>query len=105
MILNWEQKWQKITQIAPRATVCMRLPGDWYVSAGMEHAQGEACLIGDYGDGFDPAQAIIDHWNQYADGRPFYVNGKWWVWGHDRFHPTVDPRTIDTPTPTLAKGD
>lgn len=93
--LTWEEKWQAIKIINPSANVCMRRPGNWYVSCGMEHASGECCLVGDYGDADSPESAIDDHWRQYADGRPFFCGNKWHLWNGFMWIESKDPRDKD----------
>lgn len=82
MGVNWEQKLAAIQAIAGEFSsgVMMRRPGDWYVSADMEHALGDGMLIGDYGNGTTPEQAVGAHWKLYGNGQPFKKGDSWFRW-------------------------
>jgi hypothetical protein len=55
----------------------MRKPGDWYVDARMEIKDGSV-LVGAFGNGRTPQEAVDDHWAQYAflpaDKGPIVLN-------------------------------
>lgn len=91
--MNWEQMFEAINALS-LATLRMRKPGDWYVSASTEIKQG-GMLVSAYGNGESPAEAVRDHWKQTAEAssvssplvvsaygknrREFYWNGYRWV--------------------------
>lgn len=78
--MNWEQKLMAIRALDAFAGVEMRKPGDWYVRAQMEHAEGRSCLVGHYGNGVSPEAAVEDHWGQYGDGTPLRTPQGWFRW-------------------------
>lgn len=92
MTMTWEQKFAAIKAIARSATVEMRKPGDWYVGAGMEHADGSSFLIGNYGNGSTPEEAVEDHWRLYGDGTPFKVRDSWFRWNGFMWENSERPR-------------
>lgn len=89
--MAWEQMLLAIKSVCPSAHLEMREPGNWYVSASMEHAQGDSMLVGDYGNGPTPQDAVIDHWQQYGDGRPFLVRDQWLRWNGFMFEKSDRP--------------
>lgn len=95
--ISWEQKFHAIKALCSSATIEMRRPGDWYVSANMEHASGECCLVSDYGNGSSPEAAVRDHWCLYGNGDPFLVsmsdpNCGWFRWNGFMWEHSTDPR-------------
>lgn len=65
--MTWEQKLQAI-QALNETSLHMRKPGDWYVRCGMEVGADNSCvLIGRYGNGNTPQEAVEDHWKIYTD--------------------------------------
>lgn len=89
--MTWEQKFAAIMSVAPSAEICMRKPGNWYVHANMMHASGSCCLVGNYGNGATPEAAVEDHWSQYGDGQPFFVNDEWLMWNGFMFEKSERP--------------
>lgn len=65
MNMTWEERFAAIKALDDDACLCMRSPGDWYVSANMEIKDGQI-LTGAYGNGVSPDQAVLDHWAIYA---------------------------------------
>lgn len=78
--MNWQEKLHALRKLDFGCHVEMREPGNWYVSARMEHAHGASMLIGDYGNGTSPEEAVNAHWGTYGDGKPFKCDEKWWRW-------------------------
>ena len=58
--MDWEQKLLALQALA-RVQLCMRSPGDWYVSTTTEIKNG-SILDGRYGNGKTPEAAVVDHW-------------------------------------------
>ncbi len=69
--MDWQQKFAAIKAFAGDFETClmMRKPGDWYVSAGMAQG-GDGVLLGTYGNGATPEEAVDDHWRIYTDDMP-----------------------------------
>lgn len=65
MELDYEQKLQALNAIA-ECSVKMRKPGDWYVCQGVEIKRG-GCLVGEYGNGRTPIEAILNHWKTLTE--------------------------------------
>lgn len=65
--MTWEQQWLAIKAICPDATLEIRGPGDWYVSAWMHIGDGGGTLIGNYGNGATPELAVKDHWRKVLE--------------------------------------
>ena len=63
--MTWEQKLAALNAIADHALI-MRSPGDWYVSARIEIG-GRGLLVGAFGNGKSPQDAVEDHWRQLVD--------------------------------------
>lgn len=79
--MNWEQKLAAIQALVGfSAGVKMRHPGDWYVDASMEHAEGSSLLVGHYGNGSSPEKAVEQHWDLYGNGQPFKHGDSWYLW-------------------------
>jgi len=79
--MTWEQQFHAIKAVSPTASLEMRKPGDWYVNSRMEHAEGNCCLVGDYGNGISPQHAVENHWKLYGNGKPFRTgDGAWLRW-------------------------
>lgn len=64
--MNYEQKFAALNALA-ECSLKMRKPGDWYVLQRSELKDG-GMLIGSYGNGSTPEDAIEDHWNKLAMG-------------------------------------
>ena len=58
--MNWEQKLLALQALA-RVQLCMRSPGDWYVSTTTEIKNG-SILSGRYGNGKTPEATVVNHW-------------------------------------------
>lgn len=65
--MNWQQKFEAIQAFAGSydANLRMRKPGDWYVECGMSIG-GDGMLLGSYGNGSTPEEAVEDHWQIYS---------------------------------------
>lgn len=65
--LTWEQQLVAIKAFAGDFNVSlkMRKPGDWYVEAHMSLG-GDGMLLGTYGNGRTPEEAVEDHWRIFA---------------------------------------
>ena len=60
-MMDWQQKATALNELAD-IKLCIRAPGDWWVSQYTEIKDG-CMLLGSYGNGGTPEQAIEDHWN------------------------------------------
>lgn len=86
--MNWEQKFDALNALCEH-TLCMRKPGDWYVSSNLTTREG-GVNIGTYGNGSSPDEAVNNHWDIYTniilgeqyisvgDGTHAYWNGFMW---------------------------
>lgn len=66
--MNWEQKLLALQAIAFAlgCSLKMRSPGDWYVSLdGIDIKKGNM-LIGAYGNGSNPEEAVNATWDRYV---------------------------------------
>jgi hypothetical protein len=64
--VTWEEKFAAIQALAREASLKMRKPGDWYVEAvGVEISEG-CLLVGSYGNGRTPQEAVEDHWIKWT---------------------------------------
>ena len=86
--LSWEEKLSALQNLC-ECHLVMRKPGDWYVSAHME-IKDECVLVGSYGNGKTPQEAVEDHWRIYTTEatplKPIVTNAmndrrKHWFWG------------------------
>lgn len=76
--MHWETKLHALNALA-ECKLLMRKPGDWYVSQQVDVRRGH-CLVGVYGNGATPQEAVEDHWNllttlpadEYLVGREFW---------------------------------
>lgn len=64
--MNWEQKLDAITAISHDVSLRMRSPGNWYVSASGVSVSEKCFLVGAYGNGATPEEAVLHHWEQWA---------------------------------------
>lgn len=69
--MNWEQKLFACKALDDRISLCMRKPGDWYVSWSVE-VGGDSVLSGEYGNGRTPEEAVINHWATVVDALPLH---------------------------------
>lgn len=69
--MTWEQKFAALNALAP-AELKMRKPGDWYVSQPVETKErvDSGVLVGRYGNGRTPIEAVEDHWNRLTNEKP-----------------------------------
>ena len=63
--MTWEQKLAALNAITQHSLI-MRKPGDWYVSSSM-NIGGRGVLVGVFGNGATPDEAVDDHWRQFVD--------------------------------------
>jgi len=63
--MTWEQKLQALDALTGCA-LRMRKPGDWYVDQSVEIKRGSV-LVGEYGGGATPEEAVNDHWAKLAE--------------------------------------
>lgn len=70
MEMTWEQKLAALQAIT-ETCLCMRKPGDWYVSATARGVGGDGLNRGAYGNGKTPEEAVHDDWRQIAEFLPF----------------------------------
>jgi hypothetical protein len=67
--MTWEQKLAAL-QVLCETSLKMRKPGDWYVSASGREIGGDGMLIGEYGNGKTPEEAVEDDWRKIAEFLP-----------------------------------
>lgn len=63
--MNWEEMFAALKATGASVELCMRKPGDWYVSSTMDIPDG-AILRGEYGNGRTPQEAVERHWAIYS---------------------------------------
>ena len=76
--MNWEQKLMALKALCD-THLCMRKPGDWYVSAyGRDVVESEGCILaGSYGNGRTPQEAVESDWSVIAEpGHALKITGK-----------------------------
>lgn len=66
--MDWQQKLAALNALS-ECSLKMRKPGDWYVSQRVTVKRGSV-LVGEYGNGVTPEEAVNDHWNQLAEDLP-----------------------------------
>lgn len=66
--MTYEQKLSALQAIA-ECQLCMRKPGDWYVSHRAEIKNG-SMLEGRYGNGKTPEEAVENHWMKLTTLKP-----------------------------------
>jgi hypothetical protein len=66
--MTWEQKLDALNALA-ECSLLMRKPGNWYVSQRTE-LKDECFLVGTYGNGASPEEAVLDHWRVLVDEVP-----------------------------------
>lgn len=72
--MDWQQKAAALSALC-EIHVCIRKPGDWYVSQNVD-IRDEHCLRGEYGNGDTPIAAIEDHWEHLVNNiekTPLYL--------------------------------
>ncbi len=76
--LSWEEKLAAFQALSEHS-LRMRAPGNWYVSADimLKEARDSGVVVGTYGNGVTPANAVHDHWNKYVAEIP--DDGYVWV--------------------------
>lgn len=60
--MDWQQKAAALNALA-EIHLCIRGPDDWFVSQRVEIRE-EHVLVGAYGNGTTPEEAIEDHWRK-----------------------------------------
>lgn len=63
-MLSWEQKLDALNALS-RCELCMRSPGDWYVTSGFGINEGHV-IAGGAGNGNSPQAAVEAHWEKYG---------------------------------------
>ena len=63
--LSWEEKYEFLKVICPRASINMRAPGNWYFNSDMGVGNGSV-VSGSYGNGISPQTAVENHFNIYS---------------------------------------
>ena len=66
--MDWQQKAAALDALH-KIELHIRKPGDWYVHHGVEIG-GDGLLIGSYGNGATPEEAVEDHWRKLCDELP-----------------------------------
>lgn len=64
--LTWEQKFDAIKALEHDAHLRMRGPGDWFVGGTHAEIKREGTLVGLYGNGTTPQEAVEDHWRKWT---------------------------------------
>jgi hypothetical protein len=67
--MTWEEMFMAIKALDSQASLMMRNPGDWYVSASIEVKDG-LVLVSAYGNGETPELAVRDQWSKLTDDIP-----------------------------------
>ena len=70
--LDYQDKLVALAALGIDICLRMRAPNDWYVScSGVEtQERGSGVLVGSYGNGRTPQEAILDHWRVLVDDLP-----------------------------------
>lgn len=71
--MNWQQKFDALGAIGTEISVRMRKPGDWYVDhrgVDTKETPDSCCLVGRYGNGSTPEEAIENHWRRLTEEQP-----------------------------------
>jgi hypothetical protein len=86
--MTWEQKLEALNCLCEHVLI-MRKPGDWYVSSNL-HIHDKSVLIGEYGQGHTPQEAVEVHWDIYSNlagikkcvyvSEDNYVNWNGYMW-------------------------
>ena len=66
--MNWQEKADALDSLA-EIDIKIRKVNDWYVSQRTEIG-GDGMLLGSYGNGTTPEEAIENHWFQLVDDLP-----------------------------------
>ena len=65
--MNWQEKLERLKEIALDVTLHMRKPGDWYVSVGgVEIRKGQFLSSPTQTGCATPAAAVTEAWRQYT---------------------------------------
>jgi len=67
--MTWEEKLSAL-QLLCDTSLRMRKPGDWYIESQMSVIEKDHpnLLVGRYGEGTTPKEALLDHWEQVILG-------------------------------------
>ena len=68
--MTWEQQFAAAGAIGDEIALRMRKPGDWYVDHRGVHVKEGAMLVGSYGNGATPEEAVRDHWRALTELKP-----------------------------------
>ena len=71
IFMNVQQKAAALNALS-RLKVCIRKENDWYIEQSTEIKNGDV-LIGEYGDGATPEEAIENHWEKLAESGKIIV--------------------------------
>ena len=67
-MLTTDQKWDAITAFDPSARVEHRGNlHDWFIADGMHIGDGSGVIVGTYGNGTTPQEAVDEHWRIYVE--------------------------------------
>ena len=72
--MTWEQRLEALSNLTP-THLEMRRPGNWYVEAHDRWMpDGKGLLVGAYGNGRTPEEAVLDDWKLIASGETIAIN-------------------------------
>lgn len=63
--MTWEQQLEALQSLG-RCCLKMRVPGNWYVEQPRVSIATGGMLVGKFGQGTSPEEAVEDHWRQYT---------------------------------------
>ena len=66
--MNWQEKAEALNELS-EIKISFRKQNDWYVSQSTEIG-GNGMLLGSYGNGATPEEAVEDHWQQLVVDLP-----------------------------------
>lgn len=64
--MTWEEKLQALNCLT-ETTVRMRSPGDWYCSGRGREVAKDGLLVGEYGNGSTPQEAVENDWTAMTE--------------------------------------
>ncbi len=69
---------QKLAALKAISDVCLRMrdPGNWYVDARERECREGSALVGKYGNGATPQEAVNDDWEQISNHPKVVIGGE-----------------------------
>lgn len=89
-VMSWEEKLQALKELDPETCLCMRSPGNWYVSVKVREIGGDGLLRSSSGEGKTPEEAVNEDWRLMVEELPegmyivlnaYKVNRSQFRWG------------------------